>query len=175
MFDWLVPCLFPTCTDLTNIRPTQSIIYVPLQVNRFHRSIVLIVQYKYLKPVPGDFILQNLIFRARSCGTCFISQSVRPGASGLPYYCVPLVCVSAVMDSLAVWWHNKPKNKNQKSSFGFHFDVTTMVCCFVLLTRGWGRLETRPPVPLGSSPELCAFIMSLAPPVHGHWKCFVPP
>ena len=27
-------------------------------------------------------------------------------------------------------------------------------CCFVLLTRGWGRLETRPPVALGSSPEL---------------------
>jgi len=25
-------------------------------------------------------------------------------------------------------------------------------CCFVLLTRGWGRLETRPPVALGSSP-----------------------
>jgi len=40
------------------------------------------------------------------------------------------------------------------------------VCCFVLLTRGWGRLETRPPVALGSSPELFAFTMSLAPPVH---------
>jgi len=25
------------------------------------------------------------------------------------------------------------------------------VCCFILLTRGWGRLETRPPVALGSS------------------------
>jgi len=40
------------------------------------------------------------------------------------------------------------------------------VCCFVLLTRGWGRLETRPPVALGSSPELSAFTMSLAPLVH---------
>ena len=40
--------------------------------------------------------------------------------------------------------------------------------CFVLLTRGWGRLETRPPVALGSSPELSAasFTMLLAPPVH---------
>jgi len=28
------------------------------------------------------------------------------------------------------------------------------MCCFVLLTRGWRRLETRPPVALGSSPEL---------------------
>jgi len=31
-------------------KPRQSIIYVPLQVNRFHISILLIVQYKYLKP-----------------------------------------------------------------------------------------------------------------------------
>jgi len=37
---------------------------------------------------------------------------------------------------------------------------------FVLLTRGRGRLETRCPVALGSSPELSAFTMSLAPPVH---------
>jgi len=44
----------------------------------------------------------------------------------------------------------------------FHLIV---LCCFVLLTRGWGRLETRPPVALGSSPELSAFTMSLAPPV----------
>jgi len=40
------------------------------------------------------------------------------------------------------------------------------VCCFVLLTRGWGRLETRPQVALGSSPELSAFTIPLAPPVH---------
>ena len=35
----------PTVT----VRPTQSIIYVPLQVNRFQKSILLIVQYKYWK------------------------------------------------------------------------------------------------------------------------------
>ena len=56
-------------------RPTQSIMYVPLQVNRFQESILLIVQYRYLDPVPGDFILQNLILRTRSCGTGFITQS----------------------------------------------------------------------------------------------------
>jgi len=38
-------------------------------------------------------------------------------------------------------------------------------CCFVLLTQGWGRLETRPQVFLGS-PELSAFTLSLAPPFH---------
>ena len=31
------------------IRPTQSVICVPLQVNRFQKSILLIVQYKYSK------------------------------------------------------------------------------------------------------------------------------
>jgi len=40
-------------------------------------------------------------------------RSIRPVASGLPYYCAPLVRVSAVMDGLAVWRHNKPKTKNQ--------------------------------------------------------------
>ena len=35
-------------------RPTQSIMYVPLQVNRFQKSILLIVQYKYLKSCSGD-------------------------------------------------------------------------------------------------------------------------
>ena len=29
-------------------RPTQSIIYIPLQVNRFQKNISLIVEYKYL-------------------------------------------------------------------------------------------------------------------------------
>jgi len=38
-------------------------------------------------------------------------RSIRSGASGLPYYCAPLVCVSAVIDSLTVWRHNKPKTK----------------------------------------------------------------
>jgi len=43
-----------------SIRPTQSMIYVPLQVNRFQQFILLIVQYKYSKSCSKDFILQNL-------------------------------------------------------------------------------------------------------------------
>jgi len=35
--------------------------------------------------------------------------------------------------------------------------LASLRCCFVLLTRGWERLEMRPPVALGSSPELLAF------------------
>ena len=36
-------------------RPTQSIMCVPLQVNRFQKRILLIVQYKYLESCSGDF------------------------------------------------------------------------------------------------------------------------
>jgi len=37
------------------VRPTQSIMYVPLQVSRSEESILLILQYKYLKSCSGDF------------------------------------------------------------------------------------------------------------------------
>ena len=36
------------------IRPTQSVMYVPLQVNRFAEYILFIVQYRYLKSFSGD-------------------------------------------------------------------------------------------------------------------------
>ena len=39
----------------THIRPTQSIMYVPLQVNRSQKCILLFVQYKYIKSCYGDF------------------------------------------------------------------------------------------------------------------------
>jgi len=41
-------------------------------------------------------------------------RSIRTGASGLPYYCAPLVCVPGVIGLLAVWRHNKPKTKKPK-------------------------------------------------------------
>ena len=40
-------------------RPTQSIMYVPLQVNRCQKCILLIVEYKYLKSSSGDFYSQE--------------------------------------------------------------------------------------------------------------------
>ena len=42
-------------------------------------------------------------------------RSIRSGASGLPYYCAPRVCISVVIGLLAVCWHNKPKTKKKKS------------------------------------------------------------
>jgi len=56
------------------LRPTQSMMYVPLLVNRCQESILLFVQYKYLKSFPEDFMLQDLILRTRLCGTGFASQ-----------------------------------------------------------------------------------------------------
>jgi len=56
------------------LRPTQSIIYVPSQVNRFQKIILVIVKYKYLESCSGDFVLKNLVLRTRSCGTAFITQ-----------------------------------------------------------------------------------------------------
>jgi len=41
--------------------------------------------------------------------------SIRSGASGQPYYCTPLLCVSDAIELLVVWRHNKPKSqKNAK-------------------------------------------------------------
>jgi len=36
-------------------------------------------------------------------------------------------------------------------------NLSSLMRCFVVLTQGWGRLETKSPVALGSSPELSAF------------------
>jgi len=40
---------------LGRVRPTQSIMYVPLQVNRFWESVLLMVQYKDLKSCSRRF------------------------------------------------------------------------------------------------------------------------
>jgi len=67
---------------------------------------------------------------------------------------------SLSMGRAHTWRMEATRHRNAFSPF------SRVVCCFVLLTRGWGKLETRPPVVLGSFPELSAFTMSLAPPVH---------
>ena len=48
------------------------------------------------------FAIKSMVHR----GSAF-----EPGASGLPYYCTPPVCVSDVIDALAVWRQN---TKNRK-------------------------------------------------------------
>ena len=44
----------PSIRRLTIGRPTQLIMYIPFQVNIFQKSILLIVQYKYLKSFSED-------------------------------------------------------------------------------------------------------------------------
>jgi len=75
----------------------QSIIYVPLQVNRFQKIDLLIVQYKYLKSCSGDFIPQNLILRTRLCGTMFITQPSCVVDFHLTEICeVEMICIAGV-------------------------------------------------------------------------------
>jgi len=56
----------------------------------------------------------NTTSKQHSCvrGPLRECHSIRSGASGLPYYCAPLVCVSEVIEVLPVWRHTKPKTKN---------------------------------------------------------------
>jgi len=48
--------------------------HVSLQVNRFQKIILLIVQYKYLESSSWRFYSPNLILGTRLCGTMFITQ-----------------------------------------------------------------------------------------------------
>jgi len=49
------------------------------------------------------------------CGSAF-----EPGASGLPNYCTPLVCVLDIIGGLSVFRHNNKKNRNQSVQFPCH-------------------------------------------------------
>jgi len=40
-------------------------------------------------------------------------RSIRPGGSGLPYYCTPPVCVPDALGALAVWRLSKKKNRDK--------------------------------------------------------------
>jgi len=70
-FRWLA---LGACDHWLYFRPTQSIMHVPLQVNRFNKFILLIIQYKYLKSCSRRFYCPNLILRTRLCGTMFITE-----------------------------------------------------------------------------------------------------
>ena len=54
---------------------------------------------------------------------------IRSGASGLPYYCTPLVCISAVIELLAVWRHDKPQAKTQIFAFVWCLFLVCLYIC----------------------------------------------
>ena len=60
--------------SIQTARATQSMIFLPLPVNRFEKNILLIVKYKFLKSSSKHFILQNLILDTRLCSIGFITQ-----------------------------------------------------------------------------------------------------
>jgi len=66
--------LFFQLLSIQPARATQSMMYVSLQVNRFQKIILLIIQYKHLKSCSKDFIFHNLILHTRLCRTGFITQ-----------------------------------------------------------------------------------------------------
>jgi len=79
------------------IRPTESVMYVPLQVNIFHESILLIVQYKYLKSCYGDFQSPesdppHKIMRYWSYYSIWLGFSFPPDHAGL----VEMICTAVV-------------------------------------------------------------------------------
>jgi len=89
----LLRCL----SSFSAIRPIQSILYVPFQVNRFQNFILLIVQYKYFKSCPRRFILQNLILRTRLCVTMFITQPNCVADFNLTKICeAEMICIGGV-------------------------------------------------------------------------------
>jgi len=51
------------------------------------------------------FHLTTYVYSIVHCGSAF-----EPGASGLPHYCTPPVCVPAVLGAVAVWRQNTKKN-----------------------------------------------------------------
>jgi len=89
--------------------------------------------------------------------------SIQSGASGILYYCAPLVCVSAVME--AVWWYNKPKTKNQTSvlrGFGWREKVVALIAStntFVPNDHSQYpfSVDSRSDQPRVESLELCTF------------------
>ena len=54
--------------------------------------------------------------KQHSCGYGLLREcrSIWLGASGLPCYCAPLVCVPTVIGLLTVWLYNKPKPKSRR-------------------------------------------------------------
>jgi len=67
--------------------------------------------------------------------------SIQSGTSGLPYYCTPLVFISAVIELLTVWQHKRPKTKT-KNLTRFIECVWVCVCVYVCVCMWmcmWGE------------------------------------
>jgi len=95
-------------------------------------------------------------------------RSIRSGASGLPYYCAPLVCISAVIGLLAVWRHNKSKTKNQNGHWWR--EVTGLTGDRV---ESKGASAGRPDLPVSVSPAACRARLSAIGSKNAHFAFLV--
>jgi len=106
--------------DLTNIKINYNSKLYPSHKQWNVRIPKLIYYYAFVWcSIPHLFV--NLQMRMstslqHSCVRGLLQEChlIQSGASGLPYYCTPLVCISVVIELLAVWWHNKPKTKKNQ-------------------------------------------------------------
>ena len=104
-------------------------IFIPLQNKSVivHVSFVLFIVCLYICVCVCECLLQNNNHKTKHENNTTEKQhlcvrgpfrecrSIRSGASGLPYYCAPLVCISVLIELLAVWRHNKPKTKQKNA------------------------------------------------------------
>ena len=71
--------------------------------------------YPYCVFMDACFVLFLLCLSTCGCVGFQVQSPLREcprlGASGLRYYCTPLVCVPAVLGGLAAWQHNNDKKK----------------------------------------------------------------
>ena len=89
---YMYTCIFTYIYTHTHTHTNRCI-----HIIRFHKSILLIVQYKYIKSCAEDFILKNLILRTRSCGTAFITQH-----SWLVYFRQADICLVEIICTTVV-------------------------------------------------------------------------
>ena len=125
--------------NTNNKMPTSNITFITIQNKSVlvHVCFVLLIVCLYI--CLYECLLQNNNHETRHKNNTASKQhswvwgplrecrSILSGASGLPYYCTPLVCISVVIGLLAVWQHNKPKTKK---SLGLPHTPSFSVCLF---------------------------------------------
>jgi len=82
------------------------------QINKYGDFLMCILFYfSFLRLHVCAFAIHSMVH----CGSVF-----EPGASGLPYYFTPPVCVPAVLGALSVWRQNQKKEIRVCVCHSFH-------------------------------------------------------
>jgi len=114
--------------NINNARSKSNITFITIQNKSVPVHVYFVLLIVCLCICVCECLLQNNNLKSKhknhttskqhSCvrGPLRECRSIRSCTSGLPYYCTPRVCISAVIGLLAMWRHNIPKTqkKNQK-------------------------------------------------------------